>query len=101
LDDLLAKRVGFGRLFGTFGGRNKEWPMRILAEVISQNPKTAWGVAEAAGRLFGGQVINEVGAERLILALGGIGGLKEELGEVSYLFVFIFKHTATMSSCSR
>ena len=44
-------------------------------------------------------MIHKEGAERLILPMGGIGGLEKELGAIRYLFVFIFKHTATMSTC--
>ena len=74
----------------------REWPIRILAEGIGQNPKTAWGVAETVGRLFGGQVINEEGAERLILALGGIGGLKEDLREI---VIFLCLSLNTLPLC--
>jgi hypothetical protein len=34
------------------------------------------------------------------LTMGGIGGLEKDLGAIRYLFVFIFKHSSTMSRCS-
>ena len=100
LNDPVAQRIGFGCLFGTFGWWNKKTPLRILAELVNQNAETACGVAETEGSLFGRDVIDKEGAERLILAMGGIGGLKKDLREICYLFVFIVKHTSTLSRCS-
>ena len=41
LNDPLAQWIGFGCLSGAFGGGNKEPPVRVLAEVMYQNAKTA------------------------------------------------------------
>ena len=100
LNDPLAQWIGFGSLSGAFGGGNEESPVRILAEVMDQNAKTACGVAEAMGRFFGGQMINKESTKRLVLTMGGIGRLEKDLGAICYLFMFIVKHSATVSSSS-
>ena len=100
LNDPLAQWIGLGCHSGALGGGNKESPVRLLPEVMDQNAKTACGVAETVGRLFGRQMINKEGPKGLVLTMGGIGGLEKGLGELCYLFVFIVKHNANMSRCS-
>ena len=48
------------------------------AEMMTQDAKRSWGVAKALGDVSRGKTFDEVGAEGLILALGGGGGLEEE-----------------------
>ena len=55
----------------------KERPRGVLAEAVDQDAEAAGRVAEASGGLLGGQALHEEGAEGLILAVGGVGGLKE------------------------
>jgi hypothetical protein len=50
------------------------------AEMVTENAEGAWGVAEALGDLLGGGAFQKVGAQGLILALGGGGWLQEEPG---------------------
>jgi len=47
---------------------------------MTQNAEGAGGVAEAPGDFLGGELLDEIGAQRLILALAGGGGLQEETG---------------------
>ena len=49
---------------------------------MDQDAKAARGVAETAGDLGTGEAIHEEGAEGLVLAVGGAGGLEEDPGEV-------------------
>ena len=39
----------------------------------------------------------EEGSQGFVLAVGGVDGPEESLGGVSYVCVFIHKHTATVS----
>ncbi len=48
------------------------------AEMMTQDAKRSWGVAKALGDVSRGKTFDEVGAEGLILALGGGGGFEEE-----------------------
>jgi len=50
------------------------------AEVVTENAKGAWGVAEALGNLLGGGALQEVGTKGLVLAVGGGGWFQEEAG---------------------
>ena len=49
---------------------------------VDQDAEAARGIAEAAGDLGGGEALDEEGAEGLVLAVGGVGGLEEGAGEV-------------------
>lgn len=51
--------------------------------MVDQNAETAFRVAKAAGRLLGGEFFDEEGAQGLVLAVGGVGGLEEGLRRVS------------------
>ncbi|MGA2120406.1 MAG: hypothetical protein ABSH56_37505, partial [Bryobacteraceae bacterium] len=54
--------------------------MRVVAELITQDPEGAGGIAEAAGDIGGGLVLDEVSTEGFILALHGeLGGQEEVL----------------------
>ena len=83
LDDLFSEGIGLGGAFGAFGGGQKEGPSRVLAEVVNQDTETSRRVAKAAGGLLGGEMVDKEGAEGLVLAMGGVGGLEESLGGVS------------------
>ena len=50
------------------------------AEMMTQDAKRAWGVAKTAGDVSRGNTFDEVGAEGLVLALGGGGRFEEEPG---------------------
>ena len=56
-------------------------PVGLLApEMMTQDAEGAGGVAETPGDLLGGKLFDEIGAQRLVLALAGGGGLQEEAG---------------------
>jgi hypothetical protein len=48
------------------------------AEMMTQNTKRAWGIAKAAGDVGRGNAFDEIGAEGLVLALGGGGWFEKE-----------------------
>lgn len=82
LDDAIADRIGFGSLLGAFGWGQEKGPGGVLSEMVDQDPETALGVAKAAGGLFGGELVDEEGAQSLVLAVGGVGRLEEGLRRV-------------------
>jgi len=82
-NDAVANRIGFGSMLGAFGWGQEKGPGGVLTEMVDQDAETALGVAKAAGRLFGGELVDEEGAQSLVLAVGGVGGLKEGLRRVS------------------
>jgi len=97
LNDLVAPGIGLGGLARALGRGQKEGPARVLAELMDQNPEAALGVTKAASGFLGREGIDKEGAERFVLAVGGVGWLEENLGGVCYLFVFTVIHIATMS----
>jgi hypothetical protein len=64
---------------------------------MTEHAETAGGIAEAGGGLRGGEALDEVSPQGFILAMGGIGGHEEGLGEVCYSISFILKHISTLS----
>jgi len=49
---------------------------------MDEDAEALRGVAEALGSLCGGEPLDEEGTQGLVLTLGGIGGLKEAMGEI-------------------
>lgn len=82
-DDPIAQGIGFGRGLWSFGRAEEEVTAGILAKLVDQDAEAPWGIAEAAGGLFTGQSLDEIGAKGLVLTMGGVGGFKEEAGEAS------------------
>ena len=70
-------------MLGSFGRGQEEGPGRILSEVVHQNAEATLRIAEAARGLFGREFVDEEGAQGFVLAVGRVGGLKEDLGRVS------------------
>ena len=70
-------------MLGSFGRGQEEGPGRILSEVVHQNAEATLRIAEAAGGLFGRELVDEEGAEGFVLAMSGVGGVEEGLGGVS------------------
>src|SRR5262249_16487343 len=81
-DDEFAEGIGLGGGLGSLGRAQEEGATGILAEVMDQDAKAARGVTEATGDLGTGEVVHEEGAKGLVLAVGGVGGLEENPGEV-------------------
>lgn len=81
-DDGFAEGIGLGCGLGPLGRGQEEGAAGILAELMDQDAEAGRGIAETAGDLGGGEAIDEEGAEGLVLAVGGVGGLEEDAGEV-------------------
>ena len=91
-------RGGLLRLaLGTAYGGEEEGGRGVTAEVVAQHAKRALGVAELGGDLFGGAFIDEVAAQRLVLALFGVLGLAEKAPALRYLFRYSDRHICTLS----
>ena len=69
--------AGSGRWAATRGG--KETGLGVPAELMAQDPKGSWAVAELGGHHVGGTAIDEIGPHSLILAVLGLRGLEEEV----------------------
>jgi hypothetical protein len=51
---------------------------------MGQNAKTSLGVAEPSGGFLAAEAFDEIGPQGLVLAMSGVGGLKEESGHSCY-----------------
>ena len=78
-DDALATLLGARPARGAVG--DEERAAGVLAEAVDQDAEAAGAVAESSGGLLGGQALDEEGAEGLVLAVRGVGGLKEPAAE--------------------
>ena len=65
--------------------------------MVDEDAEAPRGVTEAASNLDAGEAVDEEGAEGLVLAMGGVGGFEEDLGEVRYFFWFAVRHGPQMS----
>jgi hypothetical protein len=81
-DDDFSEGIGLGCGLRSLGRGQEEGAAGILAELMDQDAKAAGGIAEAAGDFGTGEVVHEEGAEGLVLAVGGVGGLEEDPREV-------------------
>ena len=81
-DNLLPPAIGFGSCLWPFGRGQEKGPCGILPELMNQDAKAAFRIAKAAGGLLGGQLLNKESPEGFVLAMGGIGWLKESLGGI-------------------
>jgi hypothetical protein len=76
-DDLPAHRIGLLREARPRAWGEEELPLGVLAEGVAEHPKAAGGVAEAPSHLCRAQALDEVGPQRLVLAVGGAARLQE------------------------
>ena len=89
---------GFFRLaLGAAHGGEEERGVGVASEVVAQHAERAFGVAELGGDLLRGALVDEVAAQRLVLALLGVQGLEEEAPALRYLFQCPDRHTCTVS----
>jgi hypothetical protein len=51
-----------------------------MTELMAQDAERARGVAKAGGNLVGGELFDEIGAERFVLAVEGVLGREEKGG---------------------
>ena len=77
-DDERAGGILLGLGAGPGPGGEEEGGLGVMAEVVAKDAEGGRGVAESAGDLVRGAVIDEVGPEGLVLALPGQGGFEEE-----------------------
>ena len=71
-----------GWVRGPRSGRAEELRLGVATELVAQHAEGPRGIAERAGDLVGGAVFDEEGAQGLVLALAGMGGLGEESSDV-------------------
>ena len=60
-DDLLAQPFLLAGGPSLARGREEEFAAGLMAELMDENAKASWGVAEAGGRLSRGEPLDEVG----------------------------------------
>jgi hypothetical protein len=79
-DEVAGRRLlGLGLRSAARG--QEEDGSRIATEVMTEDMESAGGVTEGGGGLMGRAALQEVGAEGLVLALFGGGGLEEEAAD--------------------
>ena len=72
-------RGGFLRLvLGAAHGGEEERGLGVTAEVVTEHAERAFGVAELGGDFLRWALVDEVAAQRLVLALFRVLGLEEE-----------------------
>jgi hypothetical protein len=55
-----------------------------LSELINEAAKAAGGVAEAVGCLVGGEPLDKIRSQGLVLAMRGVGGFEKVMGECQF-----------------
>ena len=78
LHDLRARGVFVGLGLWAVGDIAEEVAVHVVAEAPAKDAEGACLVAEASGRLGGGDPFEEIGAQRFVLALVWVAGLMEE-----------------------
>jgi hypothetical protein len=81
-DDAVTEGIAFGCGMRPLGRCEEEVASGTLAELVDEDAEAPRGVAEAASHLDAGETVDEEGAKGLVLAMGGVGGFEEDLGEV-------------------
>ena len=82
-NDEIAQGIGFGCGLRSFGRCEEEGAVEILTELMDQNAKAAWRVTEAASHVDAANTVNEKCTKGLVLAVGSVGRLQEDPGDVS------------------
>src|SRR3990172_1046627 len=102
-DHLGARRIARRLIGGNARAllrRQEELALGIAAEGVAEHAETAGRVAETPGHVRRALLLDEIGAQRLVLPMGRIRGLQEDPGESRYLFPWSDRHTTTISSRS-
>jgi hypothetical protein len=81
-DDAVTEGVALGCGMRPLGRCEEEVASGTLAELVDEDAEAPRGVTEAASHFDAGETVDEEGAEGLVLAMGGVGGFEEDLGEV-------------------
>ena len=95
---LLAHPIPFRGDCRSFLRRSEERAVRMLAKRMAEHTEAAGRVTKAACRLGGGESLDVVRAQGLVLAMGGVAWLEEAGGDACYLFVCAVRHSSTMSN---
>ena len=77
---LFANLIFLGGCAGSFRRRHKKLSIRVLPELVDQNPKTPLGVAKSSGCFLTGDSVDKVCSQGFILSMRGVCGLEEEAG---------------------
>ena len=80
-DDLFPQPLLLAGRSALACGRDEEVAFGLIAELMDEDAKAPRGVAEASGRLGGGETVDEEGPEGFVLSMGGVGGLQEAAGQ--------------------
>lgn len=78
-DDQIPSSGFFGLRARASARSEEEVALGVVAELVTEDSESSRGVAEAAGGLAGGEVIDKKGAESLVLALLGVSRTEEEV----------------------
>jgi hypothetical protein len=73
-----AGGIGFGLGLRTGPALTKE-VKGLVAKLGAEDAESPWGVAEAPCHLLRGELFDEIGSKRFILALGSRSGCQEEV----------------------
>ena len=76
-DDLLTQPLLFAGGPSLVRRREEEVATGMLAELMDENAKATWSVAEAGSCLSRGEPFNEVSPQGLVLTMSGIRGFEE------------------------
>jgi len=76
-DDPLPQPLLFAGGPSFADGRGEEVAVGLLAELMDEDSEASGRVSEAGGRLGRGGLLDEEGAEGLVLPMSGVGGLQE------------------------
>ena len=100
LDDEVVGGGLLGLMARARTGSDKELWLGVVAEVVAQDLERAWGVAKGASDLGRGNVLDEVGAKGLVLALLGRRRLEEEALRLAYVKWLSVRHICTVLHCA-
>src|SRR5262249_55401541 len=79
-EDLLPQPSLLARRPALVWSGDEEVAVGPVAEPVDEDAEAPRRVAEASGGLGRGEALDEEGAERLVLSMGGVGGLQEAAG---------------------
>jgi hypothetical protein len=81
-DDLVSDTVSFRRSLRSLLRGKEEGAIWMLTELMGEHTKASRRISEAAGDFARRKLLDEVGPESFVLAVGGICGFEKEAGHV-------------------
>ena len=100
LDDEVVGGGLLGLMARTRTGGDEELRLGVVAEVVTQDLERAGRVAKGTGDLGGGNVLDEVSAQGLVLALPGRRRFEEEALRLAYVKWLSVRHICTVLHCA-